>query len=162
MEWIGLIGKILEFILDRFRRKGRFRTEFKEGKYAVYLSKRGDSPFVDIFGTIQVFNRKSSSTTVYCDSFKVELSSGTDDFPLPEMTELGARNSFLETQKQVQVGASSKIDLSVSARKHYPEKIPDEYLQRQNVLIHVLLKETFEASSIISGEIHCVDVVHNS
>lgn len=136
-----------------------FEAEFKGGKYVVYLSERGDSPFTSIYATFRIYNRRGSSTTILCDSFRVKLDGSTDDFPLPDIKPLGAIGPVLEVHDREQVGANSIIDLSFFSRKYYPEPIPDAYLSRNKVRLVALLKETFGASAEAEGELECGDIV---
>lgn len=141
------------------QRRPIFEAEFKGGKYIVYLSERGASPFTSICATFRIYNRRGSSTTVLCDSFRVKLDGRTDDFPLPDINPLGAIGPVLESHDREQVGASSIIDLNFSSCKYYPEPIPDAYLSRKKVHFVALLKETFGTSVEAEGELECGDIV---
>jgi len=136
-----------------------FEAEFKGGKYIVYLSERGASPFTSICATFRIYNRRASSTTILCDSFRVKLDGSTDDFPLPDIKPLGAIGPVLEIHDREQIGANSIIDLNFFSRKYYPEPIPDAYLSRKKVRFVALLKETFGASVEAEGELECGDIV---
>lgn len=159
MNWIGLFAKLLGPLGSYALSRWLLKAEFKGGKYVVYLSERRESPFADIHATIRIRNRRDSSTTIFCDSFRVKLNGRTDDFDLPEIRPLGAPFSVLESHRQLQVGANSTIDISFYSRKHYLEQVPEQYLSRRNVRLHVLLKETFGASETVEGELECADVV---
>ncbi|MFQ5800004.1 MAG: hypothetical protein ACE5H0_15110, partial [Bacteroidota bacterium] len=75
-----LLGPLASFLLGRWL----LQAELKAGKYVVYLSDRGDSPFADIHATLRVRNRRATSTTIFCESFKVKLDEAIDDFNLPQ------------------------------------------------------------------------------
>lgn len=162
MDWVGLAAKLLGPLGTYLLGRWLLEVEFKGGKYVVYLSERGESPFADVHATLRIHNRRASSTTIFCESFKVKLDGATDDFNLPEIKPLGARLSVLESQRQLQAGATSTTDIKLYSRKYYLEPIPEPYLSRKKVCLIVLLRETFGASEQVEGELDCADIVRRA
>lgn len=139
-----------------------FEIEFLDGKYVVYISERGDSPFVDVSATLRIHNRKSSTTTVWCETLKVKLDGMADDFDLPELKPTGARSSALEKHEKLQVGATSTIDINLYSRKRHLDQIPEPYLSGANVQLMVVLKETFGASQQVEGKLTHVQTIRRN
>lgn len=157
MNIIGLATKVFGAIGQFLLRKWLFKAEFVGGACVVYVSERGDSPFVSIQARVRVHNRNSSPTAVFCERTAVQLPDGTEDsFPLATGSESVVR--AMTQDRMIQIGGASTTEITFYSCRHNPPQL-DAYLSGHPVEIRLSLGETFGCRLEITRSLGAPQVV---
>jgi hypothetical protein len=148
---IGYIGwRVQQSVARKLANSGVLEVEFRSGKYAV-VNQKDSNPFVELQAVLRIHNRRDTPTSVYCDDLKVQLGEASEDFPAPELQPLGGKPTDLG--RQLQVVASSSCEINFCCRKAYPEDMNQLYLSGQKLMLSAVVRETYGASTQVTGQL---------
>lgn len=159
MDVFGIITKVLGPLGRRLVRRCLISVEVVEGKYVVYMSERGDSPYVDILLTLRVHNRNNRPTSVYAERFSAGPAEDAEaDFPLPKVSHFGDFTMLGGGHDRIEIGSSSTADVTFDSRKHFRE-LPEGYLREHPLQVKIRVAETYGNRRDVIAKAGCVQVL---
>ncbi len=159
LDWIGITTKVFSSIGQRIFKRWLFEAEVVEGKYVVYISNRGDSPYVDVWLSLRVHNRNNSPTTLYAERMTVKPNPGVEDsFPRPGIRHFGEFRPSASEHNRIEIGGSSTLEITFDSRKYFRE-LPKGYLEELPLDITVRVAETYGNHRELTGRVECVQIL---
>lgn len=159
MDVVGIITKVSRAIGQRALRKWLLAAEVVEGKYVVYISNRGESPFVDVLLSLRVQNRNNSPTTLYAERMTVRPSGGVEvSFPLPKLSHFGEVIPLGTEGNRIEIGASGTTEVTFNSRKYFRD-LPEGYLKELPLDVKIRIAETFGNHREVIGQAECVQIL---
>lgn len=159
VDVVGIITKFSRAIGQRALRKWLLAAEAVEGKYVVYISEKGESPFVDVLLSLRVHNRNDSPTTLYAERMTVKPTGGVEvNFPLPKVSHFGEIIPLGTESTRIEIGASSTLEVTFDSRKYFRE-LPDGYLKELPLDVKIRIAETFGNHREVIGRAECVQIL---
>lgn len=119
-----------------------FEAEFVRAVGVIYISQRGDAPFMNVQVLVRLHNRRHDPTTVLVREFYGVPKSGPDNgFDRTRVWEAGVEVQLMENQDKFEMLSTSSAEV-VFHNRRYNVNVAD-YADDANPLIVLELGETF-------------------